>query len=187
MGQNRRGRLGADWAATTRGYCAAVSGWPCASNSSPTKNRPSSWLLPCSRGTCRYWPDSNALSGDSGSVNPPATGPQDSPDDGSAFKIAATGLVRMHAAAVAALVQPRLLARAVPCCSAACLLGVGRMHPLSAIARENRPSAVGEAMFAQTLAPPADSPKIVTLPGSPPNANALPCTQRIAACWSIRP
>ena len=187
MGQNRRGRLGADWAATTRGYCAAVSGWPCASNSSPTKNRPSSWLLPCNSGTCRYRPASNALSGDSGSVTPPATGPQDSPDDGSAVKIWAVVLVRMHAAAVAALVQPRLLARAVPCRSAARLLGVGKMHPLSAIAWENRPNAVGEAMFAQTLAPPADSPKIVTLPGSPPNANALPCTQRIAACWSIRP
>src|SRR5262249_26966743 len=78
---------------------------------------------------------------------------QESPDDGSAFKIAATVLVRMHAAAVAALVQPRLLASAVPCCSAACLPGAGKMHPLSAIARENRPNAVGEAMFAQTLAP----------------------------------
>jgi hypothetical protein len=61
------------------------------------------------------------------------------------------------------------------------------MHPLSAIARENRPNAVGEAMFAHTLAPPADSPKIVTRPGSPPDANALFCTQRIAACWSISP
>jgi hypothetical protein len=120
-------------------------------------------------------------------VKPPATGLHDSPDVGSAFKISAAVLVRRHAAAVAALVQPRLLARAVPCRSAACLLGVGKMHPLSAIALENRPNAVGEAMFVQTLAPPADSPKIVTLPGSPPNENALPCTQRIAACWSIRP
>src|SRR5215467_14906625 len=131
--------------------------------------------------------ESNALSGEAGSVKPPATGPQDSPDVGSAAKISATVLVRMHAAAVAALVQPRLLAKAVPCRSAACLLGVGKMHPLSAIARENRPNAVGEAMLAQTLAPPADSPNIVTLAGSPPNANALPCTHRIAACWSIRP
>ena len=155
--------------------------------SNATKNRPSSWLLPCSSGTCRYRPVSNARNGDSGSVKPPETGPQDSPPDGSAFRIAATGLVRMQAAAVAGLVHPRLLASAVPCRSAAWLVGVGKMQPLSAIAWENRPRAVGEAMFAQTLAPPADSPKIVTLPGSPPNANALFCTQRIAACWSIRP
>jgi hypothetical protein len=37
-------------------------------------------------------------------------------------------------------------------------------------------------MFMQTLAPPADSPKIVMLPGLPPNALALARTQRIAAC-----
>ena len=123
----------------------------------------------------------------SGSVSPPATGPQDSPADGSAFRIAPAGLVRMHAAAVAGLVQPSLRARAAPCCSAARLVWAGKMHPLSAIAWENRPSAVGEARFAHTLAPPADSPKIVTLPGAPPNANALLCTQRIAACWSISP
>src|ERR1051326_6010346 len=97
------------------------------------------------------------------------------------------GLARRHAAAVPVLVQPRLLASAVPCCSEACRDGAAKMQPLSAIARENRPSAVGELMFAQTLAPPADSPKIVASPGLPPNANALFRTQRIAACWSISP
>ena len=97
------------------------------------------------------------------------------------------GLVRMHAAAVAGLVQPSFLASVAPCRCAARLVWAGKMHPLSAIARENKPNAVGEAMFAQTLAPPADSPKIVTLRGLPPKANALFCTQRIADCWSISP
>src|SRR5260370_12257070 len=101
--------------------------------------------------------------GSSGSVKPPITGPQDSPADGSAFRIAPADLVRMHAAAVAGLVQPSFLARPAPCCSAAFLVWAGKMHPLSAIARENRPSPVGEALFAQTLTPTADSPTIVTV------------------------
>src|SRR5271167_3679307 len=41
--------------------------------------------------------------------------------------------------------------------------------PLSAIAPWNRPFAVGDAIAAYTLWPPADSPKIVTRFGSPPN------------------
>ena len=36
-------------------------------------------------------------------------------------------------------------------------------------------------------APPADSPSIVTWPGSPPNAAMLRCTHRSAASWSSRP
>jgi hypothetical protein len=41
--------------------------------------------------------------------------------------------------------------------------------PLSPIARLKRPLARGEAMSALTENEPADSPKIVTLSGSPPN------------------
>jgi ABC-type xylose transport system permease subunit len=52
-------------------------------------------------------------------------------------------------------------ANEAPCCSAADSAGVGSTQPLSAIAGSNGPAAVGEAMFSQTLAPPADSPKIV--------------------------
>jgi len=59
--------------------------------------------------------------------------------------------------------------------------------PLVLIALWNSPAAVGEAIWWQTLDPPADSPKMVTLCGSPPNALMFSCTQRSAACWSCRP
>jgi hypothetical protein len=38
-----------------------------------------------------------------------------------------------------------------------------------------------------TPVPPDDWPAMVTLSGSPPNSRMLLCTQRRAACWSIRP
>jgi len=38
------------------------------------------------------------------------------------------------------------------------------------------PPASGEESWEWTLRPPADSPKIVTLSGSPPNARMLRCT-----------
>jgi hypothetical protein len=58
------------------------------------------------------------------------------------------------------------------------LLGLGgNRHPLSAIARSNNPDAVGDAILAHTLAPPADSPKIVTSFGFPPKARAFARTQ----------
>jgi hypothetical protein len=50
-----------------------------------------------------------------------------------------------------------------------------------------RPAAVGETAAAQTLAPPADWPKSVTFPGSPPKRAMLRFTQRSAACWSCNP
>ena len=45
----------------------------------------------------------------------------------------------------------------------------------------------GRRSGATTDVAPADSPKIVTLPGSPPNAAMLSRTQRSAATWSRRP
>ena len=54
--------------------------------------------------------------------------------------------------------------------------------PLVLIALLNSPFAVGDAIWSQTLEPPADSPKIVTLFGLPPNWAMLVCTQRSAAC-----
>ena len=53
--------------------------------------------------------------------------------------------------------------------------------PLSAMARWNNPLAAGETISSSTLAPPADSPKIVTCFGSPPNAAMLRCTHWSAA------
>ena len=45
----------------------------------------------------------------------------------------------------------------------------------------------GEATCDSVDSPPADSPKMVTFRGSPPKRAILRCTQRSAACWSIRP
>src|SRR6516164_42773 len=50
--------------------------------------------------------------------------------------------------------------------------------PLVLMARWKSPAAAGEAIWSQTLDPPADSPKMVTLCGSPPKAAMLRCTQR---------
>ena len=49
------------------------------------------------------------------------------------------------------------------------------------------PCAAGIVRSVATLMPPADSPKIVTLPGSPPNAATLLRTHSSAATWSRMP
>ncbi len=48
--------------------------------------------------------------------------------------------------------------------------------PLCEIAPWNSPAASGDAASIETEIPPADSPKIVTLFGSPPKAAILSCT-----------
>ena len=52
------------------------------------------------------------------------------------------------------------------------------LAPDCGIALWNRPRAPGDASRAPTLMPPALSPKIVTLSGSPPNAAMFSFTQR---------
>ena len=59
--------------------------------------------------------------------------------------------------------------------------------PLSPIARWNKPFESGEAMSARTSMEPADWPKMVTLPGSPPNCAILSWTHWSAAIWSRIP
>ena len=54
--------------------------------------------------------------------------------------------------------------------------GVEIIYALSAIAFANRPRAGGAAIRYMTLSPPADSPAMVTLEGSPPKALML--------CWT---
>src|SRR5256714_7103972 len=152
---------------------------------SPTKRLPSSLLVPFNRGPWLYCPDASATAGGNGSTAPPTTG--DHEPVAPAVRTAAADLSRRHAAAVAASLHPSRPANAAPFCSAAPRPAFRPRHPLSAIARWKRPAAVGDAKFAHTAAPPADSPKIVTLFGLPPNASALRCTQRSAACWSWRP
>jgi len=53
--------------------------------------------------------------------------------------------------------------------------------PLSRMARLNSPVASGDATSTPTLIPPADSPKIVTRDGSPPNFAMLRFTHCSAA------
>ena len=73
--------------------------------------------------------------------------------------------------------------RARHCCRSACArVVIGPMPspihaPLSLIARWKRPFATGEPTRPPTMAAPADSPKIVTLFGSPPNAAMFALTQ----------
>ena len=62
-----------------------------------------------------------------------------------------------------------------------------RAAPLWMAAALKRPRALGMARRVETLAPPPDSPKIVTLPGSPPNAAILSRTQERAAIMSSMP
>ena len=59
--------------------------------------------------------------------------------------------------------------------------------PLCTAALWNSPAAAGITQSSDTAAAPADSPKIVTLAGSPPNAAMLSCTQRSASTQSRRP
>ena len=60
-------------------------------------------------------------------------------------------------------------------------------EPLCEIALANRPRARGSDSSVVTLIAPADSPKMVTLPGSPPNAAMLSRTHSSAAIWSSSP
>jgi hypothetical protein len=51
----------------------------------------------------------------------------------------------------------------------------------------NKPAASGDAIWEWVDKPPADSPKMVILAGSPPNLAILAFTHCNAACWSIKP
>ena len=59
--------------------------------------------------------------------------------------------------------------------------------PLWAMARWNRPGREATPSSVPTLMPPADSPKIVTLPGSPPKAAMLSRTHAGRPTWSRMP
>src|ERR1035441_4524941 len=71
-------------------------------------------------------------------------------------------------------------ANLTPVCSVSETGGTGSVNmktaPLSPIACLNKPLARGEAICALTDMEPADSPKMVTLPGSPPKATMFLCT-----------
>src|SRR3954468_11434928 len=101
---------------------------------------------------------------------------------------------RAFSASAPAAVMPALVANATPSASAdgappapgwlMWRIEIGprdRPPPDSTIALWNRPFAIGEIIRALTDPPPADSPKIVTFDGSPPNAAALRFTHWSAA------
>ena len=78
-----------------------------------------------------------------------------------------------------------MTARVVPAaCSGSTPRSIG---PLWMIARWNSPAAAGMPSRTLTLAPPPDSPKIVTLPGSPPKAAMLSRTHSSASTMSSAP
>jgi hypothetical protein len=60
-----------------------------------------------------------------------------------------------------------------------------RADPLSEMAAWKSPLLRGDNTWKWTDMPPALSPKIVTLSGSPPNAAMFLCTQRRASVWSF--
>ena len=59
--------------------------------------------------------------------------------------------------------------------------------PDSAMARSISPAVLGMVSSTLTLVPPADSPKMVTLSGSPPKAAMLSFTHCSAMAWSRKP
>ena len=75
----------------------------------------------------------------------------------------------------------------VCCPPSAPVRGGAKLPPLSEIAFWNSPFAAGDAPSMLTAIPPADSPKIVTLRGSPPNAAMLSLTHARPAIMSCSP
>ena len=102
------------------------------------------------------------------------------------------GSARRHASSAASLpsavaLHPAVAARSRP---QACASPIGwkkagkSQRPDSRMARWKRPRDAGAARCQHTLIAPADSPKSVIAPGSPPKARALSRAQRSASRWS---
>ncbi|EEF25005.1 conserved hypothetical protein [Ricinus communis] len=83
--------------------------------------------------------------------------------------------------------MPLACAKLTPICSTAASPGSADLPspPDSTTAFANRPCACGDVSSAFTDMPPADSPMIVTLDASPPNAATLRLTHCSAAIWSM--
>ena len=164
----------------TVGFCGrSVTPW-----------RISSAFHPASSGTRLWRPAAKMVQTSSGRKYPSRAGMKPGCVLDAAASRSAAGLARSAASESApselANVTPRSSATASGASGSVPLPAV-KNAPLSPIARWNSPRASGDAMSALTENEPADSPKIVTLPGSPPNAAMLSCTQRSAATWSRMP
>jgi len=85
--------------------------------------------------------------------------------------------------------MPLAAAKFTPTCSTSANAGLrdAPSPPDSTTAFANRPCASGDVSNALTDMPPADSPMIVTLDASPPNAATLRLTHCSAASWSMKP
>ena len=152
---------------------------------SATNSRHSSWFVPLMIGTRLNLPVAKAVPSDSGKTSLLMFG----------VYPAASSLARMVETGRAA--QARRGLAGASCVGGECLAGRFGARPRrlrggcrshsQTIAFSNNPLACGDATCDSVDRPPADSPKIVTLRGSPPKPAMLRFTQRSAACWSMRP
>src|SRR6266481_2693903 len=165
------------------GYPAAVNGPTSGlrSKASAVNSVPSLRFVPSMIGTWLNWPEIRAVAGCWGMMSPSTLGKKAASEARLTALVMLVCSVRIEVtdrlrrqATVAVLVeslQPSAATIAAPCCSAPLRVGSGEAHgPLSVMACRNSPVALGEKILEQTLMPPADSPKIVTLLGSPPKA-----------------
>ena len=152
-------------------------------------------LVPMISGTSTARPPSNASSGDSGSRSPSTTGavgivPGWSPMLSRRMRRGAEQLVRGGGREAPRAGRRRRPGRETNPAAQPRARSWPNTMPgaeLSAMARWNRPRAAGVAISVVTEIAPADSPKIVTCPGSPPKAAMLSRTHSRAAIWSRSP
>ena len=172
---------------------------PCSSSAMragfPNPNRvSSSRLVPISRSTPVAMPFATAARGCSGRNTPSTTGRKGSgtmPGSGRRLPISSVAATSSTAGirssdsrshdAIPKTAAMRSADRSASATECTCT------PPLCTIARRKSPLAPGVPSSEATLNAPADSPKIVTLAGSPPKAAMLSRTHISAACWSWMP
>src|SRR5579885_1334469 len=151
-------------------------------NWSSTNSAPSSWFVPSMMGTWLYVPERSASTTGSVRTLPSTMGRKVRPvPENRLARLPVELLINVLAetermqetTAEVEPVQPSLAAKSAPVCSAVESGEVSKAEtpsqgPLSVIAFWKRPAASGEAIWSQTLEPPADSPKMVTLFALPP-------------------
>ena len=143
----------------------------------------SSLVVPIIVGTAPDPPRTPSIGG-RGSTEPSTTGMNGSSmraTAASAFPCASSNTSVGTASSSASVVAPTSAStvRAIAvACSREC---TNEPPPDCTMAWWNRPCAAGNASRVPTLIPPADSPKIVTRPGSPPNAAMLSRTHSRAS------
>lgn len=164
-----------------------------------SKSAPSSSLLPMTSGTGAATPSRKALTRSRGTVSPSML----TAYIGAPVSASCSSASRMAAAASRSLgdASARAVARDSASAASGASSSTSRFAARAwsageadrpgagdcAIARRKSPRAAGMVISESTDVPPADSPKIVTFSGSPPNAAMLSRTHRSAAIWSKSP